>query len=452
MEEECRKEEESRVVALVFREPLPWGAVSALTYTPRSTMRSLGDKSLLVFFKSEAGNKEPGATAWNLPLEDLARNPWLGFKPEDPDIEDLCFRLGFDYALRLAEDTAWDEREKMKGKKARWGKGKNTKMPLYDKVYERSQTSFKERYEALLKVMDAVDITVERDPRGRKPTFSPKKVLSAAVAGAGNSLRKNAQAVRDADLDLTVSGDPSRKPCYNTINYHLKKVGRETLDEIVSLLYMVGETIYTGITGEKPTSFTVDGSARTSAHTERRMVAGRETLTHSHLPHQFASNNETNLIRGADALSGQNDATRLLEGIPEGSTVCLDRAYYTERNIRASEGRGHRYNIRAKRYRGRDYKGASFRRCRERFNPDEYRLRKLGERPFANTEARSGKTVHHGSGEAHDRRIKLEAARHNIQRTAFYLEARRLFIPLGKPPPEETTLPDYIEQVLSTPA
>ncbi|MEX2706092.1 MAG: hypothetical protein Q6352_012690 [Candidatus Freyrarchaeum guaymaensis] len=51
MEEECRKEEESRVVALVFREPLPWGAVSALTYTPRSTMRSLGDKSLLVFLR-----------------------------------------------------------------------------------------------------------------------------------------------------------------------------------------------------------------------------------------------------------------------------------------------------------------------------------------------------------------------------------------------------------------
>ncbi|MBS7279163.1 MAG: transposase, partial [Candidatus Freyarchaeota archaeon] len=189
-------------------------------------------------------------------------------------------------------------------------------------------------------------------------------------------------------------------------------------------------------------------SAKTKAHTEETTVAGRSTLTHKPQPYQIAANTETNLTIGVDALSKQNDATKLLDRIPQGSTVSLDRAYYTKGNIEACEERGHHYHIRPKKWRGEDYRGAVFRRCREAFDQNQYRWRKLVERTFANMEARAGKTSYYEDQEDHNKVLKLGAVHHNIKRTSFLLGMRYFFVPLGKPPPEEVALPNFIKQTL----
>lgn len=446
---------ETTPVILVFREPVSWKAVSALTYTPRNSCYSLGNKNILVFFtappkpKRKTTNTTTNTQAQNLPLNTLVKNPCYSFTLNEENTEDLCSRLALDHALMLAEDIAWDEREEKKGKKARWGKGKNSHMLLYYRIYEKTITSFREQYDTTRELLSQVDIIIEKDPRGRKPLYDREKTLAALIAGSEKSLRGIAETVRDLNLDMTAKGKTwNGKPCYGTYHYHLKKVGEETLNEVLSLIYRVGARIYEEVTGEKPRVFAVDGSARTKAHTEETTVAGRSTLTHKPQPYQVAANTETNLTIGVDALSKQNDATKLLGRTPQGSTTPLDRAYYTKDNIKACEERKHHYQIRPKKWRGKDYKGAVFRRCRETFDQNEYRWRKLVERIFANMETRAGKTSYYEDQEVHDKGLKLEAIHHNIQRVSFLLGMRHFFIPLGKPPPEEVALPEFVRQTI----
>lgn len=336
MDGECRKDAEGRSVVLVFREPVPWEAVSALTYTPRNTLYSLGNKSLLVFFEAEARGAAEGARARDLPLRDLAENPWKGFAHDD--LEDLCFRLALDYALRLAEDIAWDERERMKGERAGWGRGRNTGMPFYHRIYERTTTGFRERYDVALTVFSTVDVAVERDPRGRKPVFDAGKILSALPA-SGESPKGD-----EEDRGRPRPGhDPQRgqqqktPPATPTTTTSGGWAGKHSTRR--SPPAGSARPCTRRRTGERPRSFTVDGSARTKAHTPgERIVAGRRTLTHGSLPYQAATGQRDEPRQGDGRPLRAERRRRAPRENPGGNQRASTAP--TGKNIEASRGEG----------------------------------------------------------------------------------------------------------------
>ncbi|MBS7270738.1 MAG: transposase [Candidatus Freyarchaeota archaeon] len=301
-----------------------------------------------------------------------------------------------------------------------------TKAPLWDRVSREARSqNLKEYFLLAEEIVAVLGRPWESSKRGRKPLYSPEKLAAMLIVKEAANLsfeRLHAEAEAmgyDARTDQAKEkdGEVHGVPCPSQLHWAMTKIPEEYLQRALRLLDQMVTQMYVELFGdENLKEYSVDSTEDTCTILGEAQVAMRTVLQHQTVRYNILTRLATNTVRAVDAPPSRNtrDARNLLEQVPPGSVVYMDREYDVEYNYQHAHERGVTLIVRPKLYRGKPYKGRYRRQAQKDFDGEKYRRRKLVERPIGNRAARDGGTLKYRRPDMVRKGLILKYIAHNI--------------------------------------
>jgi len=212
--------------------------------------------------------------------------------------------------------------------------------------------------------------------------------------------------LKSIGYDATIKGT-GKSPCASELHYIFEKIPKKYFEEGLRKLDEKSVNLYSKF-GENLDVFVMDGTAVSSAYLKERMIKLKKRLAKEKHDYTALIRIHTNTIRCVKEHT--NRIKPFISFIPVNSIFLADPEFDVEENYRMASFYGINLHVKQRANKCRK----SFRRMfRERFNREEYRKRKLGERCFGNIEVR-GMKCYYRKEENKLKGVILIACHHNI--------------------------------------
>nr|MDO8075828.1 transposase [Candidatus Freyarchaeota archaeon] len=361
-----------------------------------------------------------------------------------PSVEEVCAAVEEIVLERLILE---EEREQRSGhlpeRRRPWSRTR-TKAPLLDCVgREARRQNLKKRLEIVTAVVETLGEPWNPSGRGRKPKYSPKKLAAAVLVKetSNTSFERLAAELGDVGYDARTEeakakGEDSKTPCPSHLHWVMTKIPEDYLAKALELLdQMVAEEHARLFGEERPEEYSIDSTEDTCTTLEEARVAMRTVLQHQTVRYNILTRLVTNTVRAAEAPPSRNtrDVRPLLNRVPPGAVVYMDREYDVEYNYEEGSKRGITLIVRQKLYRGKPYKGRFRREAQRAFDKGRYRRRKLVERPIGNRKTRDGGKLKYRRPDMRRKGLLLKYIAHNIHGWFMQLAWSRALQPVQAP-------------------
>ena len=201
-----------------------------------------------------------------------------------------------------------------------------------------------------------------------------------------------------------------KSPCTSELHYIFGKIPAEFFEEGLKMLDELSAKLYSKF-GEDVDVFVTDGTAISSVYLEERMIKLKKRLVKERHDYTFLIRIHTNTIRCVKEHT--NKIMPYITMIPPNSTFLADPEFDVEENYRTADLYRINLHIKQKKIRSKRCRKPSRRKFGKKFDGEEYRKRKLGERCFGNIEVR-GVKCYYKKRESKLKGAILIACEHNI--------------------------------------
>ncbi len=214
--------------------------------------------------------------------------------------------------------------------------------------------------------------------------------------------------LKSIGYDATIKGI-GKSPCASELHYIFEKIPKECFERGLRMLDELSAKLYSKFE-EDLDVFVTDGTAISGVYLEEGTIKLKKRLVKERHDYTFLIRIHTNTIR---CVKEHTNKIPFITMTPPNSTFLADPEFDVEENYRTADLYRINLHIKQKRVRSKRCRKPFRRKFGKKFDSEEYRKRKLGERCFGNIEVR-GTKCYYRKEENKLKGVILIACHHNI--------------------------------------